>query len=245
MTTATAPPRVLPVSQLSLAWFWTRFHTLRALRKPATTLAIAGVVVMGLSLRVAGVAPASGIVEFYLTLVLPLFAMFFGSGGLREEVEDQTLTYAFVRPIARGWVFAARTAAAAFVALVPVAIGLVIAFDGPLVLLRNLAIAVLGAIAYTAVFAVVGLVMRRPTLLGLGIVAWEQVVGTVPGFLSRLTLRAHLRGLMELGGGDGLLGRLYRPPPWWASLPTLLIVTALVLAFGAWWVSRRELVVPK
>jgi len=99
------------------------------------------------------------------------------------------------------------------------------------------------------VFAAIGLVMRRPTLAGFALVGWEQGVGAVPGFLSRLTLQAHVRGLAGLSPRGGPLAALHRAAPWgarwWASLVVLLGVVGICVGLAAWWLRRRELVVPK
>jgi hypothetical protein len=207
---------------------------------------IAAAVVLAASLRLFGELSGSRLADLELTVVLPLFTMFFGSGGLREEVEDQTLTYAFVRPLARPFVYGARTCAAAIVALLPVVVGLGFAVHDPIDAPRWIAVAILAGLAYTSVFAAIGLVMRRPTLVGLALVlGWEQGVGAVPGFLSRLTLQAHVRGLAGLSPRGGPLAALHQAPPWWASLVVMFGVFAVSVALAAWWVRRRELVVPK
>lgn len=238
------PPPLPP--QFRLAAWWAAFHVGRALRRPATILWIAAVVVLSAALRLFGELPAAGLADLQLTLVLPMFAMFFGSGGLREEVEDQTLTYAFVRPLARPFIYGARTLAAAIVALAPVVVGLALALAHPVDAPRWLGVAILAGLAYTAIFATLGLVMRRPTLVGLVLVlGWEQGVGSVPGFLSRLTLQAHVRGLAGLSPRGGPLAMLHQPPAWWASAAVLVGVVVLAGGLGAWWVRHRELVVPK
>lgn len=245
MTAPTSPPPGALPPQLPLVRFWAWFHTVRMLRRPATLAWLGASIALVAVLRVAAGGSPRELVDFEITLVMPLLAMLFGSGGLREEVEDQTLTYAFVRPFDRGRVFVARTLAAATVVCLPVLLGIAIATVDPLDAARDLAIAVLGAAAYTSVFSVLGLVLRRPTLVGLGVLAWEQVVGGVPGFLSRLTLRAHLRGLLDLDAGSGLFAAMFQAPPWWLSLPVVLAVTAAAMTVGILWVRHRELVVPK
>jgi ABC-2 type transport system permease protein len=238
-------PVTLP-PQLPLALYWATFHIGRALRRPATVLWSAAAVLLAAALRFGGDMDGSVLADLELTLVLPLFAMFFGSGGLREEVEDQTLTYAFVRPLARRWIYLARTGAAAVVATAPVLVGLALAVRDPMDALRWLGVGVLAGLAYTSIFAAVGLVMRRPTLVGLALVlGWEQGVGAVPGFLSRLTLQAHVRGLAGLSPRGGPLAALHHAPPVWASLLVVIAVLAICVGLASWWVSRRELLVPK
>jgi hypothetical protein len=226
-----------------MAAFWARFHATRTLQRPATVLWIAALVVIAAGLRIGG--DARNVVTFEITLALPLLALFFGSGGLREEVEDQTLTYAFVRPLGRGAIFLARIAAAAIVVLIPVVVGILIAIDDPLELPRELAVALLGVVAYVPLFAVLGLVLKRPMLVGLAVLAWDQILGAVPGFLSLLTVRTHLRGLLELPADGGLFAAMVRPPSAWVSIPVLLAIAGACCSFGVLWVRTRELVVPK
>jgi hypothetical protein len=233
------------VSPLSTLWFWAGFHARRTIKRNAVMLGIMGAVVLALVLRLFSNSSPEELRVFVMSMVVPLFAMFFGTGGLREEIEDQTLTYAFTRPQPRGNIFLARTLAAVLVTLVPMSLGALIAFEGPLELPRDLAVGVLAIAGYTAVFAVLGLVLRRPTLVGLGVLVWDQIVGGVPGFLSRLTLRAHVHGLLGVHPASSWLRPNVEPPAWWISLPTLVLVTAAALALGRWWVNHRELVVPK
>lgn len=229
--------------QLPLAFFWARFHAVRTLRRPATVLWLLALTIIAVAMRVTG-SPRV-VIDFEISLALPLLALFFGSGGLREEVEDQTLTYAFVRPLARGAIFLARTAAAAIVVLLPILIGILVAADDPLTLPKQLAIALLGVLAYVPLFALLGLVLKHPMLVGLGVVVWDQLLGAVPGFLSQLTLRTHLRGLLDLPSSGGLFATLMRPPSPWVSVPVLVGVAAICCAVGYTWVRTRELVVPK
>jgi hypothetical protein len=237
-------PRPLP-SQPALALWWASFHARRMLQRPATLLWLLGGVGFLVLPRLLGAASAEATAGATLAL-LPFFAMFFGTGGLRQEVEDQTLTYAFVRPLGRGYIWIAHVLAATCVVAIPIAAGSLAGGGDVLGILRTLSAALLGALAYTAVFGVFALLMRRPTLVGLVFVlGWEQVVGSVPGFLSRLTLLAHVRGLAHVSLQEGVFANWYTAPPWWASLSVLVGVTAVAFAFGSLWVSRRELVVPK
>lgn len=231
-------------SQLPLAVFWTRFHVVRSLRRVGTWGPLAAIVGLAVLLRVGPGASASEIAAMVLVLALPLVSMLLATGGLREEVEDQTLTYAFVRPLGRGWIYLARASAAAIPVLVACSVALVVAGGGVLEILRHLAAALLATSTHVAVFSLFGLLLRRPTLVGLVLLGWEQGLGAVPGFLSRLTLRTHVSAIADLPA-SGLLAALQRPPPVWLSLVVLTAVAAAALGAGTWWVRHRELVVPK
>lgn len=88
--TEPASPRPLP-----LALFWAGFHARRNLRKRAFRLWVVASVLAYLVIRVGGRLPAPAAAEMIILWAVPLLSLFFGSGVLREEIEDQTLTYAF------------------------------------------------------------------------------------------------------------------------------------------------------
>ena len=116
---------------------------------------------------------------------------------------------------------------------------------GAPVLLQDLGVMALTLVAYGALFTLLGVLLKRPVIVGLlFLYGWEFMV-YLPGYLPRLTLTAYLRSLLShrpaeeglaqllgttfLGTGESLL-----------SLG-LLTVLFLVLAFGIF--SRREYVV--
>jgi len=91
--------------------FWTGFHFKRNLRKRAFKLWTAAFVITILLLRYGARVSPEELARAVLLLAVPLLALFFGAGSLREEIEDQTLTYAFTRPVGRIWTYVARVLA--------------------------------------------------------------------------------------------------------------------------------------
>ncbi len=237
---APGPAPELSTPALPAALFWARFHLARNLRRRAFLLWALGLTVAIAALRLFG-APARVLQQLALVYLTPLLGLFFGSGVLREEIEDQTLTYAFTRPVRRAWLYIARVLAAAGPALA-LAVFVAAASAGSLGAAPRLAgAALIGVLAYTCLFAAIGLRSRGSTWIGLGLfLVWELGVGAVPGFLGRLTLVTHVRSLAGVGLEGGVLGRLWEPVAWPISLAALVGVTALCLALGGRWVDRRE-----
>jgi ABC-2 type transport system permease protein len=140
----------------------------------------------------------------YLRFVVPALGLFYGTSLIADEVEEKTITYLFVRPIARGAVvlgkylayllcafaFVLPSAALVFIAMVP------FKDMGPLfgTLLRDLALIALGLVAYGAVFLLVGVVFKRPLVGGLiFIFGWEPMATALPGYLGQFTIAHHLQ----------------------------------------------------
>ncbi len=225
------------------AAFWLGFHLRRNLKKRAFWLwALAVIIVFAVVMGTAGLR-GGGLGNLFILRITPLLSLFFATGVLREEIEDQTLTYGFSRPVGRAWLYGARVVAA----LVPVALlGLVPAFiagtaAGPTAPPRYLAASALIILAYGGVFALLGLLVRWPTWLGLAfLVAWEQPVALVPGFFGRLTLLTHARAVAGLPAGESPWSGLLTVPPAWASALVLAAVAALTFWLGGWLISRRE-----
>ena len=115
---------------------------------------------------------------FGLIIIVPVVALVFGSSVLGETREDGTLVYLWLRPMDRGPVVAGAAAAAATAALpltvLPTALGGWLAADrvaGSVDLVWGAAAAAaLGTAAYSSLFVLLGLLVRKPIMWGLGYV---------------------------------------------------------------------------
>lgn len=230
--------------------FWTGFHLKRNLRKRAfklwAALFIVGIVLMQF---VANLSPNT-MARLVVLVAVPLLALFFGAGSLREEIEDQTLTYAFTRPVGRIWTYVARVLANGLpVALLAVPAGLFIGFGiGDTTAMRYGLAALLGAVAYGSFFALVGQIVKWPAWFGLvWLMFWEAGVGTVPGFFGRLTLATHVRGVADLpvDTSEATWATLWQAPSLVTGALVLIAVTAATLWLGAMRARRREFVVTR
>jgi hypothetical protein len=233
-------------SRFAGAGFWASFHLVRNLRRRGTLVWVIGLPILAAVMRLVFDVPADAIGELVLVYLVPLMSLAYGGGVLREEVEDQTLTYGFTRPVDRAGLYAARLFAAAgpvILATVPAA---ALAATGPGHGLRLMAAAILGTAAHAALFGLWGLLMRRPTWLGLAyVLLWEQSLEKVPGWLANFTLRTQIRNLGHLDlPGLGPFGST-DPGPWWLAALVLLALAGVCVMLAGMIVRRRELVLSR
>lgn len=239
------------------------FRVLRARRSLVGALLCALPPVLAAAVTAGGEATSDEIVTrigwfLGLQVVLPLLCLLGGSAVIAEELENRTLTYVFTRPVPRAALFLGRTLAT----LAWTALGLGLALAGMLVAVRLgggeplspgiagplLRAYVLGAAAYTAIFAALGTLTRHPMIVGVAYVfTIEGFLANLPGQNAGLTVQYWLRNLVlasgsetawrgaEFAGGGVEAGE---------ALVRLALILAVTLVAGSWIVSRREYVLP-
>jgi ABC-2 type transport system permease protein len=191
------------------------------------------------------------VVSYYVANVLPLAALFIASALVADELEGRTLTYLLARPITRSTLLLGRLCAylSAAAALTALAIAPTYALlAGPATLSihvqalgRDLGVALLALSTYTACFALLGVLVRRPLIPGLlFIFAWEKLAN-VPGLLPRLTVNAHLRALLShAAAAEGVLGHALTPIPAGQALLILSVVIGVSILAALWVFTGRE-----
>jgi ABC-2 type transport system permease protein len=161
----------------------------------------------GLAILVAVVASRNegpevrGTVEFLsvygLGLTVPILSLVLASSSLGQLVEDEVLVYLWLRPIPRWMLSLAAWLASATVAVpftvVPMVVAAAIGSDGDPTAVLAVAIAMaLGALAYTSIFTLVGLLVRRALIWGLVYVfVWELFVARVGAGAARLSINTY------------------------------------------------------
>jgi ABC-type transport system involved in multi-copper enzyme maturation permease subunit len=140
----------------------------------------------------------------YLRFIVPALGVLYGTSLIADEIEDKTITYLFVRPMARGAIVLGKylayllsviavvvpSAALVFFIMVPLA-GMGTLID---TLVHDLGRIALGLAAYGAVFLWAGVSFKRPLVGGLIFVfGWEPVALVLPGYLRRLTIAYYLQ----------------------------------------------------
>ena len=128
------------------AVFWAGFHLRRNLLRRGTLVWVIAVPVLIAIMRFIFDVPHDALGQLMLIFLVPLMSLAFGGGVLREEVEDQTLTYGFTRPVDRAALFGARLVAAIGPVLIAILPALALAADGFEDGARSLAAAVLGTL---------------------------------------------------------------------------------------------------
>jgi ABC-type transport system involved in multi-copper enzyme maturation permease subunit len=149
------------------------------------------------------------VLGYVLGFLVPLSTLFFGTSLIADEVEGGTLPYLFGRPVRRERIFLARYAATVAV----LAAGCWTCVAGTYLLcmttdpgaltreipalLGDLSTVTAGVAVYAALFAFLGMALKKPLFWGLLIgFGWENLVAWLPGFLKRLTVLFHLHTLL-------------------------------------------------
>jgi ABC-2 type transport system permease protein len=193
---------------------------------------------------------------YWIRNVLPLAALFYATSLIADEVEGRTLTYLVTRPLTRGSIFAGKFAAYLVTALSLALPAAVVTFFVLLStngwstvasaagdLLRDLGVMALTLVAYGALFALLGVLLKRPVIPGLMFLYGWELLANLPGYLPRFTLTAWLRSLIHhRPAQEGLSGLFQQVLPAGQSLAVLIGASAVLLAAAAWIFSTREYV---
>jgi len=193
---------------------------------------------------------------YWVRNVLPLAALFYATSLVADEVEGRTLTYLLTRPITRASIMAGKFAAYLATTLTLALPAAVVTFFvlmtsaaapalGPasVDLLRDLGVMQLALVAYGALFALLGVLLKRPVIPGLLFLYGWELLANLPGYLPRLTLTAWLRSLIRhRPAEEGIAGLFQQVLPGDQALAVLVGVSLVLLASAGWIFSRREYV---
>ena len=189
--------------------------------------------------------------------ILPLTALLFAAGLVRDDVEEQTLTYLLIRPVPRWAIYLVKvlgttlvTSAFATVfatAALAAVHGGASDHDWGWLLTRAGVVSGLSSLAllvYIAVFGCLGLVTRRSLAVGVGyILVFEGLLANVPFMVRYATVMFYNRVLavrwLDLRADDWKID-LSVAPSASTCLEVQLAVAALFIALGAWIFSTRE-----
>lgn len=167
-------------------------------------------------------------------VVVPVVSLVFASAALGDAREDGTLVYLWLRPIDRWPVVVAAWLAALTVSLpvtiVPLAVGAGLSGGGTELVNATVLAASVGVVSYSALFVLLGLLVKNAIVWGLGFVLiWEGVIATFASGVASLTIARYTRTIitaitevdLELGGSSLTIGIV---------VPLVVAVVALVAA---------------
>lgn len=199
----------------------------------------------------------------YLPLLLPLAALFFGGPTVVDEVEGRTITYLTLRPLSRSTLFLGKLATSITLAIAVTVIPVVLFFlicvlgspasfgDGLSLLGSAVATTIAGAIAYTAVFAFLGVIFASTLLPGIVyFVVVELILAAIP-IIEVISVKFHLftlGGFQQSAEGeqsirDQMAEFLLNQPlefDWWVGLLYLGTVTAGAVILSALVFRNRQ-----
>ena len=191
----------------------------------------------------------------YHTLIRTL--IFFGCAWIfmnlfRGELVDQSLHYYFLSPVRRevlvtgkylsglvtsAVLFTATTVVSMFLLFFPRFFSQSLRYftegRGVNQLLAYAGITVLACVGYGAFFLVVGLFIRNPIIPALLLYGWESINFLLPPFLKKISVIHYLNSMSPVPVSsvikEGPLAVIAEPTPAWISVPSMLLVTLVVL----------------
>ncbi len=187
--------------------------------------------------------------------------IFFGCAWIfmnlfRGEVVDRSLHYYFLSPLRREVLVVAKYLSGLLTALIlfvsatlisllllylPVGMQHLFAGNGLKYGLTYLAITVLACAGYGAVFLLIGLLFRNPIVPALAVYGWEFINFLLPPLLKKLSVIHYLQSLAPLPLSEGPFAIVADPTPAWVAVPTLLLMTGLVLIFASLQIRWMEI----
>jgi ABC-type transport system involved in multi-copper enzyme maturation permease subunit len=115
--------------------------------------------------------------------------------------------------------------------------------DGPGLgqLLTYAGITILACIGYGAFFLVVGLFFRNPIIPALVLYGWEWLNFLLPPLLKKVSVIHYLHSLTPVPVSEGPFAVVAEPTPAWIAVPSLIVVTAVVLIAASYRIRRMEI----
>ncbi|MCY4653646.1 MAG: hypothetical protein OXC95_10840 [Dehalococcoidia bacterium] len=143
-------------------------------------------------------------------VIMPLVTIALATAAFGNEIEDKTLSYVFLKPVARWRIaipkFLASVVIAAPLAVVSGAVATYIGLDGDLRTTMAVALALLvGVITYASVFTWAGLITTRALPFAIVYVfLWEGLLSTFIGGVRYLSVRGYTLAIMNGLDENGL-----------------------------------------
>jgi ABC-type transport system involved in multi-copper enzyme maturation permease subunit len=102
-------------------------------------------------------------------------------------------------------------------------------------------ITVLACVGYGAFFVVVGLFVRNPIIPALLLYGWEWLNFLLPPLLKKISVIHYLNSLTPVPIDEGPFAVVAEPTPAWIAIPSLIIVTIVVLVVAAYRIRKMEI----
>ena len=191
--------------------------------------------------------------------------LFFGCAWVfmnlfRGEVVDRSLHYYFLSPVRREVLVVGKYLSGLIAAIVLFTITtagsmLILYFglfpaesrefifggDGTGHLLSYIGVTILACIGYGAVFLIVGLFFRNPIIPGLLLYGWEWINFLLPPGLKKVSVIHYLTSLVPVPMSEGPFAVLAEPTPAWIAVPSLFLLTAVILFLAGLHIRRMEI----
>lgn len=176
------------------------------------------------------------------TLLVPIVALVFAGASLGDTREDGTLVYLWLRPMPRAGVAVGAWLAAITVSLpltlIPMTLTAYLLDTGSALVGAAVIATMVGIIAYSALFVLLGLTVKNPIVWGLGyILIWEGLVASFGSAAAKIAIRGYLSSVLtDRTGVDIELGDLSQT----AGIVVPLVVAVVALAMATYRLNNLE-----
>ncbi len=102
-------------------------------------------------------------------------------------------------------------------------------------------ITMLACLGYGAFFLVVGLFIRNPIIPALLLYGWEWLNFLLPPLLKKVSVIHYLNSLVPVPVSEGPFAVVAEPTPAWIAIPSMLLVTLVVLVLAAYRIRHMEI----
>jgi ABC-type transport system involved in multi-copper enzyme maturation permease subunit len=107
-------------------------------------------------------------------------------------------------------------------------------------LLTYAGITILACVGYGAFFLVVGLFVRNPIIPAILLYGWEWLNFLLPPLLKKISVIHYLNSLAPVPVSEGPFAVVAEPTPAWIAVPSMMLVTVIVLAIAGRRIKRME-----
>jgi ABC-2 type transport system permease protein len=161
-----------------------------------------------------------------LAVMLPVVSLIIGTGVLGSEIDDGTVVHILTKPLPRHEIILAKLAVAVIATAVTTAVPLFVVgvlADSVRLGLALAVGAVVGALAYSALFLLLSLITKRPVLLGLVyILVWEGLLSQWVSGTRVLSIEQYVIAIIDkIAPTDIFTGKV--------SIPVAAIMSAVFL----------------
>jgi len=108
-------------------------------------------------------------------------------------------------------------------------------------LLTYAGITILACVGYGAFFLVVGLFVRNPIIPALLLYGWEWLNFLLPPLLKKVSVIHYLNSLVPVPISEGPFAVIADPTPAYIAVPSMLVVTIIVLILAAYRIRHMEI----
>jgi hypothetical protein len=108
-------------------------------------------------------------------------------------------------------------------------------------LLTYAGITILACVGYGAFFLVVGLFVRNPIIPAVLLYGWEWLNFLLPPLLKKVSVIHYLNSLVPVPISEGPFAVVAEPTPAWIAVPSMLVVTIIVLVIAAYRIRHMEI----